>query len=53
MWNFFKKLPKEGNVLERVLNKHTKVVKDICRSHWIYRHEAYESIFELFKFFML
>ncbi len=25
-------------------------VKDLCRTRWIYRHEAYESFFDLFKY---
>ncbi len=30
-----------------VIDKRTKLVrvKDLCRTRWIYRHEAYESFF--------
>ena len=37
---------------EKVVNKQatTVKVKDLCRTRWIYRHEAYENFFLLFKF---
>lgn len=33
--------------LERVLDKQTTIVKvkDLCRTRWIYRHEAYECFY--------
>ena len=36
--------------LESVMNGETSVeVKDLCRTRWMYRHEAYENFFMLFK----
>ncbi len=38
--------------MELVIDKQTKSkkVKDLCRTRWVYRHEAYECFFELFKY---
>ncbi len=49
---FFKNSAKRQMFLERVIDKCTKLVrvKDLCRTRWIYRHEAYESFFDLFKY---
>jgi hypothetical protein len=49
---FFSNSPKRQMFLERVVDKQTKVVKvkDLCRTRWIYRHEAYECFFELFSY---
>ncbi len=45
--HFFKNSAKRLLFLERVIDKRTKLVrvKDLCRTRWIYRHEAYESFF--------
>ncbi len=49
---FFKNSPKRQTFLELVVDKQTKSkkVKDLCRTRWVYRHEAYECFFELFKY---
>ena len=49
---FFKNSAKRQNFLETVVSgKTTRVkVKDLCRTRWIYRHEAYENFFMLFKY---
>ncbi len=49
---FFKNSPKRQTFLELVLDKKTKSKKviDLCRTRWVYRHEAYECFFELFKY---
>ncbi len=49
---FLKNSTKRQMFLERVIDKRTKLVrvKDLCRTRWIYRHEAYESFFDLFKY---
>ena len=43
--NFFASSQKRQTFLEKVIDKKTKVVrvKDLCRTRWIYRHEAYEN----------
>jgi len=48
---FFKNSPKRQTFLELMIDKQTKAkkVKDLCRTRWVYRHEAYECFFELFK----
>ena len=49
---FCKNSPKRQKFLELVIDKQTNVtkIKDLCRTRWIYRHEAYECFFELFKY---
>ena len=45
----FKSSPTRQKFLELVIDKQTNVtkIKDLCRTHWMYRHEAYECFFEL------
>ena len=49
---FFHNSTKRQAFLEQVINNQSKIVivKDLCRTRWIYRHEAYECFFELFKY---
>ena len=49
--NFFNNSQKRQSFLEKVIDKKTKVVrvKDLCRTRWIYRHEAYENFHILFN----
>ena len=48
---FLRIVPKDRVFLESVVNGETTSVKvkDLCRTRWIYRHEAYENFFMLFK----
>ena len=49
---FFINSPKRQKFLELVIDKQTNVtkIKDLCWTHWIHRHEAYECFIELFKY---
>ena len=49
---FFKNSAKRQAFLEKVVNNETSTVKvkDLCRTRWIYRHEAYENFFILFEY---
>lgn len=50
---FFNQSPKRQALLEKVIarelpeSKKTKI-KDLCRTRWVYRHEAYETFLQLF-----
>ena len=48
---FFANSAKRQHFLEMVIDKATRIVrvKDLCRTRWIYRHEAYENFYILFK----
>ena len=48
---FLKNSAKRQVFLESVVNGETTSVKvkDLCRTRWIYRHEAYENFFMLFQ----
>lgn len=48
---FFANSAKRQHFLELVIDKRTRIVrvKDLCRTRWIYRHEAYENFYFLFK----
>ena len=48
---FFHNSAKRQSFLEKVIDKKSGVVKvkDLCRTRWVYRHEAYEN----FKSFLL
>ena len=50
--NFFNNSHKRQMFLELIIDKQTKRVKikDLCRTRWVYRHEAYECFFELFRY---
>ena len=52
---FFSNSAKRQAFFEKVVNKQatTVKVKDLCRTRWIYRHEAYENFFLLFKFLII
>ena len=43
---FFHNSAKRQHFLEMVVDKQTKTVrvKDLCRTRWVYRHEAYENL---------
>ena len=49
---FFNNSSKRQHFLEKVIDRATKVVKvkDLCRTRWIYRHEAYENFHILIKY---
>ena len=49
---FFRNSPKRQMFLEQVIDKCTKVVKvkDLCRTHWIYRHESLLKMYCTFSF---
>ncbi|SMN02068.1 hypothetical protein SPONN_425 [uncultured Candidatus Thioglobus sp.] len=49
---FFHNSSKRQHFLELVVCKQTTTVKvkDLCRTRWVYRHEAYESFGVLFKY---
>ena len=49
---FFNNSSKRQNFLEKVIDKTSSIVKvkDLCRTRWIYRHEAYENFHLLFKY---
>ena len=49
---FFNNSAKRQHYLETVINgeKASVRVKDLCRTRWIYRHEAYENFRTLFKY---
>ena len=49
---FFHNSAKRQGFLERVVDGRsvTVKVKDLCRTRWVYRHEAYESFYSLFKY---
>ena len=48
---FFNNSAKRQGFLETVVDKETSAkVKDLCRTRWAYRHEAYENFFKLFKY---
>ncbi len=48
---FFHNSAKRQHFLELVVDKQTSTVKvkDLCRTRWVYRHEAYEHFAILFK----
>ena len=50
--HFFNNSSKRQNFLEKVIDKTSSIVKvkDLCRTRWIYRHEAYENFHLLFKY---
>ena len=49
---FFHNSAKRQSFLEKVIDKKSGVVKvkDLCRTRWVYRHEAYENFNILYKF---
>lgn len=49
---FFDNSFKRQIFFEKIIDKETKVVKvkDLCRTRWIYRHEAYETFYVLYKY---
>ena len=50
--NFLKNSSKRQLFLEKDLDKRTTSakVKDLCRTRWVYRHEAYEKFYLLYKY---
>ena len=48
---FFANSAKRQHFLEMVIDKTSRIVKvkDLCRTRWIYRHEAYENFYVLFE----
>ena len=48
---FFANSAKRQHFLEMVIDKTSRIVKvkDLCRTRWIYRHEACENFYVLFK----
>ena len=49
---FFNNSAKRQVFLEKVVDKGTGTVrvKDLCRTRWAYRHEAYENFYKLYKY---
>jgi hypothetical protein len=49
---FFSNSSKRQAFLEKVVDRRTTTVKvkDLCRTRWVYRHEAYENFFKLCKY---
>lgn len=52
---FFHNSAKRQLFLEKVVNNETSTVKvkDLCRTRWVYRHEAYENFFILYKYLVI
>ena len=50
--NFLHNSPKRQHFFEAVVDGRSKVVKvkDLCRTRWVYRHEAYENFYMLYKY---
>ena len=49
---FFNNSPKRQTLLEKVISEQMpegkkKKMKDLCRTRWVYRHEAYETFLQL------
>ena len=49
---FFQNSAKWQILLEKVIDRSTSIikVKDLCRTRWIYQHEAYEDFHVLYQF---